>query len=318
MKTAIITGISGQDGQYCAELLLNKGYRVVGTSHRITQAHLALPIDVAHSIELAEWDLQSELQLRQIIETYKPAEIYNFAAFSSGEKMFEDPVGISLINGLAVTKILQAIKEIDPQIRFAQASSAEMFGKVSIAPQTENTSFYPISPYGVAKLYGHQMVGIYRERHAIFACSAILFNHESPRRGKNFVTRKITYTAAQIKLGLANRLVLGNLDMQRDWIHARDAVRAMWMMLQASEAGDYVVAGGVSRSVRSFCELTFDYLGLNYEDYVVSSPEFYRPVDSVNLVGNSEKVRSLGWAPQSTFDELVRSMVDHDLALLGG
>lgn len=318
MKTAIITGISGQDGQYCAELLLSKGYRVIGTTHRIGQAHLTLPVNIAQSIELMEWDLQSELQLRQMIETCRPTEIYNFAAFTSGEKMFEDPVGIGLINGFAVTKILQAIKEIDPKIRFAQASSAEMFGKVSIAPQTEKTPFYPISPYGLAKLYGHQMVGIYRERHAIFACSAILFNHESPRRGINFVTRKITHTAAQIKLGLANRLVLGNLDMQRDWIHARDAVTAIWMMLQNSEAGDYVVAGGVSRSVRSFCELTFDYLGLNYEDYVVSSPEFYRPVDSVNLVGNSEKVRSLGWAPQITFDELIRSMVDHDLALLGG
>jgi GDPmannose 4,6-dehydratase len=317
MKTALITGISGQDGQYCAELLLEKGYRVIGTSRTPSETRIRLPINITQSIELIEWGLQSEAQLREMIETFKPSEIYNFAALSSGEKMFEDPVGIGFINGLAVTKILQAIKELDPQIRFAQASSAEMFGKVTSAPQSENTPFHPISPYGVSKLYGHQMVGVYRERHAMFACSAILFNHESPRRGKNFVTRKITHTAAQIKLGLADRLVLGNLDMSRDWIHAKDAVRAMWMMLQASKANDYVVAGGVSRSVRSFCELTFDYLGLNYEDYVISSPEFFRPVDSVNLVGNSEKLRSLGWAPQSTFEDLVHSMVDHDLALLG-
>jgi GDPmannose 4,6-dehydratase len=317
MKIALITGISGQDGQYCAELLLEKGYRVIGTSRTASEARMRLPINITQSIELIAWDLQSEAQLRQIIETVQPCEIYNFAAFTSGEKMFEDPVGIGSINGLAVTKILQAIRELDPQIRFAQASSAEIFGKVTSAPQSENTPFHPISPYGVSKLYGHQMVGVYRERHAMFACSAILFNHESPRRGKNFVTRKITHTAAQIKLGLADRLVLGNLDMSRDWIHAKDAVRAMWMMLQASKANDYVVAGGVSRSVRSFCELTFDYLGLNYEDYVISSPEFFRPADTVNLVGNSEKLRSLGWAPQSTFEDLVHSMVDHDLALLG-
>jgi GDPmannose 4,6-dehydratase len=189
--------------------------------------------------------------------------------------------------------------------------------KNGIKYQDENTPFLPQSPYAVAKLASHRLIQIYREAYGLYACSGILFNHESPRRGKNFVSRKITHTAAQIKLGLADRLVLGNLDMSRDWIHAKDVVRAMWMMLQASKANDYVVAGGVSRSVRSFCELTFDYLGLNYEDYVVSSPEFFRPVDSVNLVGNSEKLRSLGWAPQSIFEDLVHSMVDHDLALLG-
>lgn len=316
MKKAIIIGISGQDGQYCAELLLSKGYRVIGTTHNAANARFILPIKIADGVELVEWDMQNEVQLRQIIQEFKPAEIYNFAAFTSGEKMFEDPVKMGLINGLAVTKILDAIKELEPRIKFAQASSAEMFGKVASMPQSENTPFHPISPYGVSKLYAHQMVNVYRERYDIFACSSILFNHESPRRGENFVSRKITLTAAKIKLGLAEQLILGNLDMRRDWIDARDAVRAMWMMLQAPLAGDYIVAGGVSRSVRYFCKVAFDRLGLNYEDYVESSAEFFRPVDSANLEGDSQKLRSLGWFPKITFEELVHDMVDNDLATL--
>ena len=316
MKTAIITGISGQDGLYMAELLLEEGCRVIGTTRDINHARLSLPTHLNGRVELFDWDVDNELQLRRIIEKVAPQEIYNFAAYTSGEKMFEDPVGIGLINGLAVAKILNAIKELDPAIRFAQASTSEMFGKVLHKPQTEETPFYPRSPYAAAKLYGHHMIDVYRERYSLFACSAILFNHESPRRGLNFVTRKITRTAAKIKLGLAKELVLGNLDVQRDWIFAGDAVRAMRMMLLAPVASDYVVASGISRSVRHFCEVAFDYLGMNYEDYVTSSPEFFRPLDSINLEGNPQKLNALGWQTQVSFEHLVQNMVQSDLAHL--
>lgn len=316
MKTAIITGISGQDGLYMAELLLDKGYRVIGTTRDTNHARRSLPAHLDGMVELFAWDVDNELQLRRIIENVNPQEIYNFAAYTSGEKMFEDPVGIGLINGLGVAKILNAIKELDPAIRFAQASTSEMFGKVLDKPQTEATPFYPRSPYAAAKLYGHQMIDVYRDRYGLFACSAILFNHESPRRGLNFVTRKITHTAAQIKLGLAKRLVLGNLDVQRDWMFAGDTVRAMWMMLCAPAASDYVVASGTSRSVRHLCQIAFEYLGMNYEDYVTSSPEFFRPIDSVNLEGNCQKLQALGWSAQVGFEQMVQEMVQSDLALL--
>lgn len=316
MKTAIITGISGQDGLYMAELLLGKDYRVIGTTRDTNHARRSLPAHLEGKVELFAWDVDNELQLRRIIENVNPQEIYNFAAYTSGEKMFEDPVGIGLINGLAVAKILNAIKELDPEIRFAQASTSEMFGKVLGKPQTETTPFYPRSPYAAAKLYGHQMIDVYRGRYGLFACSAILFNHESPRRGLNFVTRKITHTAAQIKLGMAKQLVLGNLDVQRDWMFAGDAVRAMWMMLQVPMASDYVVASGVSRSVRHLCQVAFESLGMNYEDYVTSSPVFYRSVDSVNLEGDAKKLISLGWSAQVGFEQLVQEMTQSDLALL--
>lgn len=316
MKTAIITGISGQDGLYMAELLLGKGYRVIGTTRDTNHARRSLPAHLGGKIELFAWDVDNELQLRRIIENVNPQEIYNFAAYTSGEKMFEDPVGIGLINGLGVAKILNAIKELDPTIRFAQASTSEMFGKVLDKPQTEVTPFYPRSPYAAAKLYGHQMIDVYRDRYGLFACSAILFNHESPRRGLNFVTRKITHTAAQIKLGLAKQLVLGNLDVQRDWMFAGDTVRAMWMMLCAPVASDYVVASGISRSVRHLCQVAFECLGMNYEHYVTSSPEFFRPIDSVNLEGNCQKLQALGWSAQVGFEQMVQEMVQSDLALL--
>jgi len=318
MKTAIITGISGQDGSLMAEFLLEKGYRVIGTSRDVRGARQSTPKNLEDIIELFEWDADNLPQLLRIIEVVNPNEIYNFAALSSGEKMYQDPAVIGLINGLAVSKILSAIQELNPQIRFCQASSSEMFGKVTHAPQTETTPFNPRSPYAAAKLYGHQMIDIYRERYGLFACSAILFNHESPRRGINFVTRKITHTAAQIKLGLAKQLVLGNLDMKRDWIYAGDAVKAMWMMLQASEATDYIVASGISRSVRQFCKAAFDHLNLNYENYVSTSPEFFRPIDSVNLEGNAQKLKALGWSTSLSFEQLVEKMVDSDLALLQG
>jgi len=316
MKTAIITGISGQDGLYMAEFLLEKGYRVIGTSRDVRGARQSMPKSLMGIIQLHEWDADSLPQLSKIIEIVNPNEIYNFAALSSGEKMYQDPAAIGLINGLAVSKILSAIQELNPQIRFCQASSSEMFGKVLHAPQTETTPFNPRSPYGAAKLYGHQMIDIYRERYGLFACSAILFNHESPRRGLNFVTRKITHTAAQIKLGLAKQLILGNLDMKRDWTYAGDAIKAMWLMLQTPEATDYIVASGTSRSVRQFCKAAFDRLNLNYEDYVSTSPEFFRPIDSVNLEGDPQKLKALGWSPSLSFEQLVEKMVDSDLALL--
>ena len=316
MKTAIITGISGQDGLYMAEFLLEKGYRVIGTSRDVRGARQSMPKGLVDIIQLHEWDADSLPQLSKIIEIVNPNEIYNFAALSSGEKMYQDPAAIGLINGLAVSKILSTIQELNPQIRFCQASSSEMFGKVLHAPQTETTPFNPRSPYGAAKLYGHQMIDIYRERYGLFACSAILFNHESPRRGLNFVTRKITHTAAQIKLGLAKQLILGNLDMKRDWTYAGDAIKAMWLMLQTPEATDYIVASGTSRSVRQFCKAAFDRLNLNYEDYVSTSPEFFRPIDSVNLEGDPQKLKALGWSPSLSFEQLVEKMVDSDLALL--
>ena len=316
MKTAILTGISGQDGLYMAEFLLEKGYRVIGTSRDVRGARQSMPKSLMDIIQLHEWDADSLPQLSKIIEIVNPNEIYNFAALSSGEKMYQDPAAIGLINGLAVSKILSTIQELNPQIRFCQASSSEMFGKVLHAPQTETTPFNPRSPYGAAKLYGHQMIDIYRERYGLFACSAILFNHESPRRGLNFVTRKITHTAAQIKLGLAKQLILGNLNMKRDWTYAGDAIKAMWLMLQTPEATDYIVASGTSRSVRQFCKAAFDRLNLNYEDYVSTSPEFFRPIDSINLEGDPQKLKALGWSTSVSFEQLVEKMVDSDLALL--
>ena len=318
MKTAIITGISGQDGLYMTEFLLEKGYRIIGTSRDVNGTRQRIPEDLLNAIELYEWDAESYSQLLEIIQKFNPIEIYNFAALSSGEKMYQDPAAIGLVNGLVVTKILSAINELSPQTRFCQASSSEMFGRAECAPQTELSPFNPRSPYAAAKLYGHHMIDIYRERYGIFACSAILYNHESPRRGLNFVTRKITHTAAQIKLGLAKQLVLGNLDMQRDWLFAGDAVKAMWMMLQAPQSADYIVASGISRSVRDFCKVAFDHLNLNYEDYVSSSPEFFRPMDSVNLEGNAQKLKALDWSSSICFEQLVQKMVDSDLTLLQG
>jgi GDPmannose 4,6-dehydratase len=315
MKTALVTGISGQDGLYALELLSAEGYRVVGTSRDSINAKNKFS-NKHPNVEILEWDLRNEAQIKEIIQRVKPCEIYNFAAYSSGEKMYENPVDLTIINGLVVTKILDAIKKIDPKVRFVQASSSEMFGLVAGRPQNEFTPFYPRSPYGASKLYGHNMINIYRERHDLFACSAILFNHESPYRGMNFVTRKITNTAAKIKLGLAKELVIGNLEMQRDWLFAGDAVRAMWMMLQAPHAGDYIVSSGSSHSVREFCALAFSRLGMNYEDYVVSSPEFFRPADSINLEGDPSKLIALGWSNSKSFVELVYDMVDNDYVSL--
>lgn len=315
MKTALVTGVSGQDGSYAAELLLERGYKVVGTVRSVAAARNGIHARVMEQIELVEWNLLDQEAFVQILSGFRPAEIYNFAAYSSGAGMYDDPVAISDINGLAVTRILEAIRSVDKKIRFCQASSSEMFGEIQESPQSEQTRFLPRSPYGAAKLYAHNMLHIYRQRYEIFACSAILFNHESPRRGPNFVTRKITSTAAKIKLGMASSLNLGNLDARRDWGFAGDYVRAMWMMLQDPVATDYVVATGQTRSVRDLCEVAFSMLDLDYVQFVREDPSLYRPGEPTQLVGHPEKLKTrLGWEPQVDFSELVKMMVKEDMA----
>ena len=316
MKTALITGITGQDGHYLAELLLNKGYRVVGTTRNLNKARLELSENLSNLIQIFEWDLINSTQISQILEIVMPDEVYNFAAFTSIDKMLDNPVEIGLINGLAVSKLLDSINKFNPKIKFAQASSSEMYGVVTEKPQSENTPFIPKNPYGISKYYGHQMVNYYREQYGIFSCSGILFNHESNRRPHNFVTRKITSTAAKIKLGFENQLVLGNLNVERDWIHARDAVNAMWFMLQTDSPSDYVIASGNSRSVSDFCKTAFEYLGLNYKDYVVSSDKFIRSMESFNLVGCAKKINNIGWLPKTSFETMVNDMVENDYNLL--
>lgn len=316
MKTALVTGVSGQDGSYAAEELLERGYRVVGTVRSVSRARAVLPMTLLHRVELIEWDLLDQGKLVEILRHYQPAEIYNYAAYTSGEGMYDDPLAMAEINGLAVARILEAIREVDRCMRFCQASSAEMFGEASETPQSESTRFLPRSPYGAAKVYAHSMIHIYRQRYGIFGCSAILFNHESPRRSLGFVTRKITHTAAQIKLGLAAELALGNLEARRDWGFAGDVVHAMWMMLQAPVAGDYVVATGETHSVREFCDAAFSYLGLDYRNYVREDPAFFRPLEPVQLVGNALKLNSLGWLPRLNFLQMVGMMVEADMRVL--
>lgn len=317
MKTGLVTGIAGQDGSYLAELLLAKGYRVVGAVRDVQRTSDFLSSSLMSRVELVEWDMLNQVEMADVLSRYQPAEIYNYAAYSSGVGMFDDPVGIGEVNGLAVARIMEAIREVDTNIRFCQASSSEMFGDAVESPQSEETPFQPRSPYGAAKLYAHSMLRIYRQRYGLFACSAILFNHESPRRGLNFVTRKIAHEAAKIKLGLANELRLGSLDALRDWGFAGDYVRAMWLMLQQPLAGDYVVATSETHSVRELCEIAFGHLGLDYRDYVQEDAAAYRPAESVQLVGNSEKARKqLGWVPEVEFREMVGMMVDADLRKL--
>lgn len=315
--SALITGITGQDGSYLTELMLERGYRVVGTVRNRAQASLSLPRVLLDRVELVEWDMLDQQKIVDVLSHYQPTEIYNFAAHSSGAGMYEDPVGMGEINGLAVTRMLEAVREVDVEIRFCQASSREIFGEAVESPQTEATTTNPRSPYGAAKLYADTMIRIYRQRYGLFACSAILFNHESPRRGLEFVTRKITHEAARIKLGFATELHLGNLDAQRDWGFAGDYVRAMWLMLQQEQADDYVVATGRAHTVREFCALAFARLGLDYRDYVREDALAYRPVESALLVGTAAKANhKLGWKPEIQFRELVHMMVDADLQSL--
>ncbi|UUZ74220.1 GDP-mannose 4,6-dehydratase [Polaromonas sp. P1(28)-8] len=317
MKTALITGITGQDGSYLAELLLAKGYRVIGAFRDSQKVKESLPAGLKNGVELVAWDMLDQRRMTDVLTECRPAEIYNFAAYSSGGGMFDDPVGIGEVNGLAVAHILEAIRTVDTNIRFCQASSREIFGEAVESPQNESTPTNPRSPYGAAKLYADNMIRIYRNQYGLFACSAILFNHESPRRGLQFVTRKITHEAARIKLGLSHELKLGNLDAQRDWGFAGDYVRAMCLMLQQDQPDDYVVATGKAHSVREFCELAFAHLGLNYRDYVREAASAYRPVESALLVGSAAKANcKLGWKPEVEFKELVHMMVDADLRSL--
>lgn len=314
MKTALITGVTGQDGSYMAELLLAKGYRVIGTTRDCEKAKEQLPIELKNRVVLVEWDTLDQRYMTEVLSEYRPNEIYNFAAYSSGAGMFDYPVEVAEVNGLAVARMLEAIREVDVNMRFCQASSREIFGEALETPQTEKTATNPRSPYGAAKLYADSMIRIYRQRYNLFVCSAILFNHESPRRDTCFVTRKITHEAAKIKLGLAKELHIGNLDAQRDWGYAGDTVRAMWLMLQQDLADDYVVATGAAHTVRELCELAFSRLDLDYRDYVREDASAYRPIEPALLVGCAAKAsRELGWKPEIRFRELVHMMVDADL-----
>jgi GDPmannose 4,6-dehydratase len=317
MTSALITGITGQDGSYLAELLLEKGYRVIGTTRDVQKASRTVPLSLKNTIELVAWNMLDQDGIANIVSDYRPAEIYNCAAYSSGSGMYDNPVGIGDVNGLAVARILEAVRAVDQSIRFCQASSREIFGEADESPQSEKTLANPRSPYGAAKLYADNLIRMYRKRYGVFACSAILFNHESPRRGLEFVTRKVTHEAARIKLGQIKEIRLGNLNAQRDWGFAGDYVRAMWLMLQSTHAEDYVVAIGETHSVRELCEVAFRHLGLDYQNYVREESSAYRPIETVRLVGDSTKARKqLGWVPAVKFHELVGMMVDADVRLL--
>lgn len=317
VKTGLITGMAGQDGSYLAELLLDKEYRVVGTVKNVKTALASLPPTVANNVELIELDLLDQHAIAEVLSRYRPTELYNCAAYSSGAGMFDNPVAIGDLNGLAVARMLEAIREFDSPIRICQASSSEIFGDTTDSPQSEGSPFRPRSPYGSAKLYAHSILQVYRQHYGVFACSAILFNHESPRRDNRFVTRKITQGAARIKLGLSHELRLGNLESRRDWGFAGDYVRAMWMMLQHSSGDDYIVATGETHSVRDLCELAFSFLGLDYREYVREDPGVHRPTESVTLVGNARKAQQiLCWYPEVKFEDMVKNMVLSDLRIL--
>jgi GDPmannose 4,6-dehydratase len=316
--TAIITGITGQDGSYLADFLLSKGYRVVGMVRRSSTVTFGRIEHIQDDIEIIQGDLHDQSSLVSVIEEHSPDEVYNLAAQSFVPTSWKQPVLTGEVTALGVTRLLEAVRLVKPDTRFYQASSSEMFGKVREVPQTEATPFYPRSPYGVAKVYGHWITVNYRESYNLFACSGILFNHESPRRGLEFVTRKITHGVARIKLGLADELRLGNLESRRDWGFAGDYVEAMWMMLQQEQPDDYVVCTGKTHAVREFCEAAFGHVGLNYEDYVVQDPRFYRPAEVDLLVGDPQHAcERMGWQPKVSFEELVQMMVDADLQALG-
>lgn len=314
MPTALITGITGQDGSYLAEFLLEKGYRVVGMVRRSSTVTFGRIEHIQDDIELTQGDLHDQSSLVDLIEEYRPDEVYNLAAQSFVPTSWNQPVLTGEVTALGVTRLLEAIRLVNPKTRFYQASSSEMFGKVREVPQCEDTPFYPRSPYGVAKVYAHWITVNYRESYDLFAVSGILFNHESPRRGLEFVTRKITYGAARIKLGLTNELRLGNLEARRDWGFAGDYVQAMWMMLKQEQPNDYVVGTGKTHSVREFCDAAFGHLGLDYQDYVVQDERFYRPAEVDLLVSDPHKIQQeLGWQPNVSFEELIHMMVEADL-----
>jgi GDPmannose 4,6-dehydratase len=317
MPTALITGITGQDGSYLAELLLKKGYRVIGVARRSSTVTSERIKHILDDITVVQGDLQDQGSLLSLLEEHKPTEVYNLAAQSFVPTSWSQPALTGDVTAIGVTRLLEAIRFVDPKIRFYQASSSEMFGKVMEVPQRETTPFYPRSPYGVAKMYGHWITINYRESFNIFATSGILFNHESPRRGLEFVTRKITDAVARIKLGLAKELRLGNLESQRDWGFAGDYVEAMWLMLQQDHPDNYVIGTGETHAVREFCEIAFSHVGLDYKEYVVQDEKFYRPAEVDLLVSDPSKARNvLKWEPSVSFKELVIMMVDADMARL--
>ena len=316
-KRALITGITGQDGSYLAEYLLELGYEVIGMIRRSSTVNFERIRHIQDDVTFATADLLDEVSLINMLREHRPSEVYNLAAQSFVQTSFSQPVFTGEVTGLGVTRMLDAIRVVDPGIRFYQASSSEMFGKVQAVPQSESTPFYPRSPYGVAKLYGHWITVNYRESYDMYACSGILFNHESPRRGLEFVTRKITNGVARIKLGIDKELRLGNLDAKRDWGFAKDYVRAMYLMLQQAKPDDYVVSTGETYSVRRFCEIAFGHVGLDYSKHVVIDERFYRPAEVDLLVGDPSKAKQqLGWSREVTFEQLVTMMVDADMALI--
>jgi GDPmannose 4,6-dehydratase len=318
-KTALVTGITGQDGSYLAELLLQKGYRVCGMVRRASTENFQRIEHLRDRLELYQGDLLDQTSIASILDQVRPDEVYNLAAMSFVPTSWHKPVLTAEFTAVGVTRVLDALRQTCPRARFYQASSSEMFGKVQETPQSETTPFYPRSPYGVAKVYGHYITVNYRESYGVFGCSGILFNHESPRRGLEFVTRKITHGVAKIKLGLAQELRLGNLQAKRDWGFAGDYVRAMWLMLQQDTAEDYVIGTGETHRVEDFVQIAFDHVGLDWRRHVVVDPQFYRPAEVDLLLANPDKAqRRLGWRPEVGFEQLVKMMVDADVALLAG
>jgi GDPmannose 4,6-dehydratase len=316
-KTALITGITGQDGSYLADWLLDQGYRVCGMVRRASTENFQRIEHLRDRVELHQADLLDQTSMAAVLAQVRPDEVYNLAAMSFVPTSWTQPVLTAEFTGVGVTRLLEGVRHVCPQARFYQASSSEMYGKVRETPQTEATPFHPRSPYGVAKVYGHFITVNYRESYGIYACSGILFNHESPRRGLEFVTRKISHGVARIKLGLAKELRLGNLQAKRDWGYAGDYVRAMWLMLQQDQPDDYVVSTGETHTVEEFVSLAFGHAGLDWRQYVVVDPQFYRPAEVDLLLGDPTKARrQLGWRPAVSFEELVKTMVDADLAAL--
>jgi GDPmannose 4,6-dehydratase len=317
LKRALITGITGQDGSYLAEFLLEKGYEVYGMVRRSSTVNYERVSHIQDRLKLIQGDLLDQNSLIEALRMSEPDEVYNLGAQSFVPTSWNQPVLTGEFTALGVTRILEAIRTVNPKIRFYQASSSEMFGKVKETPQNEKTAFYPRSPYGVAKVYGHWITVNYRESYGMFCCSGILFNHESPRRGMEFVSRKVTLAAARIRLGLQKELVMGNLDAKRDWGFAGDYVEAMWLMLQQKEAEDYVIGTGVAHSVKDLIQIAFDRLGLEWKEYVKIDPKLFRPAEVDHLLGDPAKSKArLGWQPKTTFKELIEMMVDCDLRLI--
>ncbi len=316
-KRAMITGITGQDGSYLAEFLLEKDYEVFGLIRRSSTVNFERISHLQDKVELISGDLLDQKSLVTALQTAKPHEVYNLGAQSFVPASWEQPMLTGEITGLGVTRILEAIRTTDEKIRFYQASTSELFGKAQETPQSETTPFYPRSPYGVSKLYAHWITINYRESFDMFACAGILFNHESPRRGFEFVTRKITHAVARIKHGIDEELRLGNLDARRDWGFAGDFVQAMWLMLQQDKPDDFVIATGETRTIREFCQVAFDWAGLDWEKYVVIDERFFRPAEVNILLGDPAKAsEKLGWKPETSFEKMVRLMVDHDLEMV--